>query len=209
MYSPAAFAEDRLDVQHALMRAHPLATLIVAAAGDITADLVPFQLYPAEGPRGTLRAHVARANPAWQALRDGAACLVVFQGPQAYVSPGWYATKALHHKVVPTWNYAVVQARGKVRVVEDAQWLRRQLGDLSAAQEGALPQPWAVTDAPAPFIDALLEAIVGIELAIDSIHGKWKVSQNRAAADRAGVAAGLAGRGADAMAELVRARGPA
>ncbi|AVR96533.1 FMN-binding negative transcriptional regulator [Pseudoduganella armeniaca] len=209
MYSPAAFAEPRLDVQHALMRAHPLGTLIVAAAGAVTADLVPFQLYAADGPRGTLRAHVARANPVWQALCDGAACLVVFQGPQAYVSPGWYATKAQHHKVVPTWNYAVVQVRGTARVVEDAQWLRRQLSDLTAAQEGALPQPWAVTDAPAPFVDGLLAALVGIELAIDSIEGKWKVSQNRVAADRAGVAAGLAERGALAMADLVRERGPA
>lgn len=207
MYCPAAFTEDRLDVQHALMLAHPLATLVVGDGAGITADLVPFLLYPGDGPRGTLRAHVARANPLWRALRDGASCLAVFQGPQAYVSPGWYASKAQHHKVVPTWNYAAVQVRGVVRIVEDAAWLRRQLTDLTATQEGGLPQPWAVADAPPAFVDALLPAIVGIELVIDTIEGKWKVSQNRGAADRAGVVAGLAARGEDAMAQLVRGVG--
>lgn len=220
MYAPTAFNEDRIEVQHGLIRANPLGMLIIAGASGAgpSADLVPFALYPDEGDAGlgVLRAHVARANPAWRALAAGAECLVVFQGPQAYVSPSWYATKALTHKVVPTWNYAMVQVRGRARVVEDAAWLRRQLGDLTAMQENRLPEPWAVSDAPADFVDGLLKAIVGIEIPIASISGKWKVSQNRGTADAQGVADGLRAEaaraeaggapGQAAMAALVAAR---
>ncbi|MBB3219395.1 FMN-binding negative transcriptional regulator [Pseudoduganella umbonata] len=203
MYNPASFAEDRLAVQHALIRAHPLATLVVAGSTALTADLVPFLLYPDEGPHGTLRAHVARANPLWRELEGGAACLLLFQGPQAYVSPGWYPSKAETHKVVPTWNYAMVQVRGTARVTDDGPWLQRQLRDLTAEQEGALPRPWSLDDAPADFVAALTRAVVGIEIPIAHIAAKWKVSQNRSAADRAGVAEGLAERAPD-MAALVR-----
>jgi transcriptional regulator len=204
VYNPASFAEDRLAVQHALMRAHPLATLVVAGSMELTADLVPFQLYPEEGPHGTLRAHVARANPLWRELEGGAECLLLFQGPQAYVSPGWYASKAETHKVVPTWNYAMVQVRGTARVTGDGAWLQRQMRDLTATHEAALPRPWSLDDAPADFVAALTRAVVGIEIPIAHIAAKWKVSQNRSAADRAGVADGLAGR-APEMAGLVRA----
>jgi transcriptional regulator len=203
MYTPSSFVEDRLDVQHALIRAHPLATLIVAGSIELTADLVPFALYPDEGPHGTLRAHVGRANPLWRELRAGAECLLVFQGPQAYVSPSWYASKAETHKVVPTWNYAVVQVRGPARVTEEGAWLHRQLRDLTDAHEGRMAVPWRVDDAPAEFIDGLTRALVGIEVPIAHIAAKWKVSQNRADADRAGVARGLAER-EPAMAQLVR-----
>jgi transcriptional regulator len=223
MYLPPAFAEDRLEVKHGLIQAYPLGMLIIPAAanGDTSvpsADLVPFALYSGEGEAGlgVLRAHIARANPAWKALAAGGECLVVFRGPEAYISPTWYASKAESHKVVPTWNYAMVQVRGTARVVEDAAWLRRQLGDLTAMQESGLPQSWTLSDAPPDFIEGLLKAIVGIEIPIASIIGKWKVSQNRSAADASGVVAGLHaragataahdGEGAAGMAALVAAR---
>lgn len=218
MYLPTAFAEDRLEVKHGLIRAYPLGMLLISGATP-TADLMPFALYPGEGSAGlgVLRAHMARANPAWRALAAGGECLIVFQGPEAYISPTWYASKATTHKVVPTWNYAMVQVRGAARVVEDAAWLRRQLGDLTAMQESGLPEPWSVEDAPADFVDGLLKAIIGIEIPIASITGKWKVSQNRGTADAQGVVAGLRrsaesdigtplAEGAAAMAALVAER---
>jgi transcriptional regulator len=208
MYQPNNFAEDRLDLQHGLMRAHPLATLIVAGADGVSADLIPFMLYPDEGPDGLglLRAHVARANPLWRKLEASPACLVLFQGPEAYISPGWYETKRTTHKVVPTWNYTMVQARGMARVVDDAAWLRRQLDDLTLAQEGGLPAPWKPADAPADFLAATMKGIIGIEIPIDSLVGKWKVSQNRSVEDQRGVVAGLRSRDEAAMAGLVAGR---
>lgn len=205
MYQPNAFNEDRLDVQHGLMRAHPLATLIVAGADGVTADLIPMMLYADEGPNGLglLRAHVARANPLWRTLEASPSCLVVFQGPEAYISPSWYETKRTTHKVVPTWNYTMVQARGNAHVVDDAAWLRRQLDDLTLSQEGGLPAPWKPSDAPADFLAATMKGIIGIEIPIDSLLGKWKVSQNRSAEDQRGVVAGLP---SQEMAELVAAR---
>jgi len=208
MYLPAAFAEDRLEVRHGLIRAYPLATLILADADGVTADMIPFMLYADEGAHGlgVLRAHVARANPLWRKLEAGARCLVVFQGPDSYISPTWYETKRTTHKVVPTWNYAVVQARGAARVVDDAAWLRRQLDDLTASQEGRMPVPWKPSDAPADFLAANMKAIVGIEIAIDSLVGKWKVSQNRGELDQRGVVEGLRERSDAAMASLVAER---
>lgn len=213
MYTPTAFAEDRLEAKHGLIQSYPLGMLIVPSVPS--ADLVPFALYPGEGEAGlgVLRAHVARANPLWQALAEGGDCLVAFQGPQAYVSPNWYPGKADNPKQVPTWNYAMVQVRGTARVVHDAAWLHRLLADLTTVHEGALPQPWSMDDAPADFIDGLLKAIVGIEIPVAAISGKWKVSQNRSAADANGVAEGMrsiAGApGAAAMAALVAERAPA
>jgi len=190
MYQPPTFREDDLGVQHALIRAHPLGLLITAGAEGILADPVPF-LVDGTGGKGVLRAHVARANRQWHAIRDGAAAMVVFQGAEAYVTPSWYRTKAETGKVVPTWNYAIVQARGPAKIVEDAAWLRSQIDALTAQQEGSRPQPWQVGDAPGSFIAAQLKGIVGIEIEIAEIEGKWKVSQNRPEADRDGVARGL------------------
>lgn len=190
MYLPPAFQEDRIEVKHGLIRACPLGLLVRSGADGPLADLIPFILYADEGERGTLRAHVARANPLWKTVEQGA-CLVVFQGPEEYVSPSWYESKRLTHKVVPTWNYATVQVRGTARVVEDSAWLRRQLDDLTASQEGRLPAPWQPADAPADFLAATMKGIVGIEIVIDDIVGKWKVSQNRSEADRQGVVDGL------------------
>lgn len=206
MYLPPAFAEDRLEVKHGLIHAYPLGTLIVQTEEGPTADLLPFLLYPDEGGNGVLRAHVARANPVWKALAEGAPVLAVFQGPEAYITPNWYEVKRSAGKAVPTWNYAMVQVRGTARAVEDAAWLRRLLNDLTDAHERKMPQPWAVSDAPPEYIDTMMRAIVGIELPIASIKGKWKVSQNREVADRANIAAGLRERQASDMAALVEER---
>jgi transcriptional regulator len=206
MYLPPAFAEDRIEVKHGLIHAYPLGTLIVPAADGPTADLLPFLLYPDEGEFGVLRAHVARANPVWQALAGGAPALAVFQGPEAYISPSWYEAKRSTGKAVPTWNYAMVQVRGTARAVDDAAWLRRMLDDLTATHERSMPAPWAVGDAPPDYIATMLRAIVGIELPITAITGKWKVSQNRAVADRANIAESLRARQSEDMAALVAER---
>ena len=191
MYQPSAFVEDRLERQHGLIQANPLGTLILADAEGVTADLIPFVLYPDEGEFGTLRAHVARANPLLRKLMGEPSCLVLFRAADAYISPSWYASKASTHKVVPTWNYAMVQVRGKAQLVDDAAWLRRQLDDLTASQEGRMPQPWQPADAPPDFIAANMKAILGVELPIAAIFGKWKVSQNRQPEDQRGVVEGL------------------
>ena len=200
MYLPSHFEETRPDVLHAMLRAHPLGLLITQnAAGEMAADSVPFVLDanstdPAGGP-GILRAHVARANPLWREARNDLDSLVVFQGEQAYISPSFYASKAEHGKVVPTWNYVVVQARGRLRAVDDADWLRAFVTRLTDRHEAPRAKPWAVSDAPEEYIATMLRAIVGIEIVLTSLTGKWKVGQNRSAADRAGVARGLADAG--------------
>ena len=205
MYLPSHFAEQRPEVLHQLILDHPLGLLITLADADADADAdtgaglqanpVPFFLDadPAGGP-GILRAHVARANPLWREARADVEALVVFQGPQAYISPNWYPAKAEHGKVVPTWNYVTVQARGTLRAIDDAQWLRAFVSRLTQHHEATQAKPWAVTDAPPEFIDSMLRAIVGIEIVLSSLVGKWKVSQNRAVADRTGVVRGLSGR---------------
>lgn len=203
MYLPAHFREDRRDVQFELMRSHPLGLLVSAGPGGLMANSVPFVAYPEEAA-GVLRAHVARANPQWHELPTAGECLVIFQGPHAYISPSWYPTKAETHKVVPTWNYATVHVWGRPQVIGDASWLRRQIDDLTRAHEGHRPDPWKAADAPADFIAAQLKAIVGIELAITRIEAKWKVSQNRNAADRQGVIDGLRAEGGDGPAEVAR-----
>ncbi len=187
MYRPSHFVQADPAALQALMREHPLATLVHAGAGVLSADLVPLAY---DAATNTLRGHVARANPLW---RDAAGqpVLALFHGPQAYVSPSWYASKALHHKVVPTWNYAVVQAHGRLEAIDDAGWLRELVGSLTESQEAAQAAPWRVEDAPADFVQQMLRAIVGIQIAVDRLEGKWKMSQNRDAADRDGVIAGL------------------
>ncbi len=205
MYQPPHFQEEGRAVLAALVRAHPLGLLVTAGPGGLIANPVPFLLYT-EGEQGVLRAHLARANPQWRELEAVEDCLVVFQGPEAYVTPSWYATKRETGRVVPTWNYATVQARGRPRAISDAGWLRRQVDDLTAAREGGRPEPWAVSDAPEPFVAAQLRAIVGVEIVLTEVAGKWKMSQNRAAEDRAGVARGLAAEGLAAVAALVAER---
>ncbi|EIZ82715.1 FMN-binding negative transcriptional regulator [Methylobacterium sp. GXF4] len=205
MYQPPHFRDETRAAQHGLIRAYPLGLLITGGAAGLIADPVPF-LLDESGPNGTLRAHLARANPHWQALAEAEECLVVFQGPQGYVTPGWYASKREHGRVVPTWNYATVHAWGRPRVIEDADWLRRQVADLTTLRETPRAAPWAVDDAPAPFVAAQLRAIVGIEIPITRIEGKWKMSQNRPEADRAGVVAEMRAEGETALAEIVAER---
>lgn len=210
MYEVAAFRETRIDVMHALIRAHPLATLVAVCGGIAEANHLPLLVDPDPAPNGTLRGHVARANPLWLQAPMGNV-LAVFQGPQAYVTPSWYPSKREHGKVVPTWNYAVVHVRGPLVVHEDREWLRDLVSRLTLSQEAGRSQPWDVGDAPAEYIDRMLEAIVGIEIPVTSIEGKWKVSQNRAQADRDGVAAGMRERGdaeAQSMARLVDGERP-
>jgi transcriptional regulator len=165
---------------------------------------VPFLLDadPAGGP-GILRAHVARANPLWRETRSDVESLIVFQGPQAYISPGWYPSKLDHGKAVPTWNYVTVQGRGTLRAIDDAAWVHAFVSRLTTRHEAAQAKPWAVTDAPPDFIDTMTRAIVGIEITLTALTGKWKVSQNRPAADRAGVVSGLRASGeADAASSV-------
>jgi len=192
MYLPKHFEESRAEVLHELIRAHPLGLLVTLTDAGLQANPVPFMLDadPAGGP-GILRAHVARANPLWRETRSDVEALVVFQGPQAYVSPSWYPSKAEHGKVVPTWNYVMVQARGTLRAVDDPAWVRAFVTRLTTRHEAVQAKPWAVADAPPDYIDATARAIVGLEITLSALVGKWKVSQNRSAADRAGVASGL------------------
>lgn len=190
MHCPTMFREERLEVLHDLISAHPLATLITAGSNGLMANLIPFTLHVGR-EHGILRAHLARGNKQLNALREGAEALVVFQGPECYVTPSWYPSKAENGKVVPTWNFAMVQVRGKPVVFDDATWLRAQIDEMTNNHERQREHPWTVSDAPEDFITAQLKAIVGIEIPISSIEGKWKVSQNRLPADRQGVIDGL------------------
>ena len=203
MYQPPHFKEERLEIQHALIRAHPFGLLISIGPEGLEANGIPFLLDATVAPLGRLRAHVARANGQWRNL-DGQRVLMVFQGPQAYVSPSLYETKRETGKVVPTWNYAMVQARGIARVHEERDWLHTQVNALTKTHEQGRGQPWAVSDAPASYLESQLKGIVGMEIIIDALEGKWKVSQNRPEADRRGVAAGL---DRAEMADLVRLYG--
>ena len=199
MYLPSHFDEKRLDVLQALVRRHPFGLLVTQGTDGPIANGVPFLLDPdGAGGLGTLRGHVARANPVWREAATDVPSLVVFQGPDAYVSPSWYPAKAEHGKVVPTWNYVMVQARGRLRAIDDPAWLLQLVTRLTERHEGPRSAPWAVGDAPADFVQSLLRAIVGIELELTALTGKWKVTQNRSAADRAGVVGGLQADGGEA-----------
>jgi len=209
LYLPAHFNETRPEVMHALMRAHPLCTLVTQCESGLVANHVPVQTLAEPGPRGCIRGHIARANPLWRDYRAESQALAVFQGPQVYISPSFYPSKAETGEVVPTWNYTMVQAKGRAKLMDDA-WLAQQIEELTRALEQRREAPWAVGDAPADFIAMQRRAIVGVEIEILDIRGKWKTSQNRNAADRAGVVAGLEAVGDDdshAMAEIVRETG--
>jgi len=205
MYLPAHFEENRVEVLHALMRERAFATLLAQVAGTPEANHLPLHLAAASGPFGLLQGHVARANPVWRQAADSEV-LVVFHGPQAYVTPSWYATKHADGKAVPTWNYVVVHARGRLRAIDEPAWLLANLEALVARHEAGFADPWQISDAPPDYIDRMLAAIVGIEIEITDLKGKWKTSQNQPAINRAGVAAGLGALGTDeaaAMAALV------
>ncbi len=203
MYRPTHFVVDDAAALAELMASHPLAHIVRALPeGGLSADPIPL-LYDARAH--TLRGHVARANPLWREA-SGQPVMALFAGPQAYVSPGHMPEKARSHRVVPTWNYCVVHAHGRLRVHDDAAWLRQWLPELTQVHEVGQPVPWAVTDAPAEHIEALLRAIVGIEIPIDRLEGKFKLSQNKAQAELAGTAVALAQHGTGAQAKEVAAR---
>ncbi len=203
MYQPPHHRVDDFAAQAALIRARPLGLLVTNGPNGLNANPVPFLLVDDDGPL-RLVAHMARANAQW---REEGEALVVFTDADAYVTPSWYETKKETGKVVPTWNYATVHVHGTLRAIEDRDWLRAQVEALTRTHEAGRADPWAVSDAPAPYVEQMLRAIVGIEIAIARIEGKWKVSQNRPAQDRAGVIAGLESQDDDsarAMARMVR-----
>jgi transcriptional regulator len=210
MYEPSHFKVEDREALHGVMRAHPLGLLVTSGTGGLMANPIPFTLHDDAGPHGTLRAHLARPNPQWREIADGAEVLVVFQGVDHYITPGWYASKKEHGKVVPTWNYVTVQVRGPARVMDEAGFVRQQIDALTAQHEGQRPAPWAVNDAPDAFVAAQMRGIVGIEITISEMAGKFKLSQNRQEADKRGVFEGLVAEpsaDAKAMAHLVEERG--
>ena len=203
MYIPKHFAETELSVMHQLMRDFPLATLVSHGPDGLAANHIPLHLDASIGANGTLRGHIARANPLSKASAVDGEILLIFRGPESYISPSGYATKAEHGKVVPTWNYTAVHAYGRLRLIDDPAWIFAQISALTATHESRLPQPWAVSDAPADYIEKMLGAIVGIEITIERLIGKWKVSQNQPAVNQESLIAALEGQ---PMAELIRGR---
>lgn len=202
MYQPHHFRIDDPKRQVQLIRSYPLGTLISHGADGLNANPLPFVIDPAPDSLGLLRCHLAKANDQWRELEVNPDCLIVFQGPDAYVTPAWYGAKAETGKVVPTWNYATVHVWGRARVIHDAEWLQQQIRDLTSQHEAGQAQPWAVTDAPESYIAAQVRGIVGLEVDVLRAAGKWKMSQNRPAADRSRVADGLRAQGS-AAAELI------
>jgi transcriptional regulator len=206
LYVPEHFRETRIEVLRALIARYPLGTLVAVTSEGITANHIPMQLLPAADGPGLLRGHIARANPLWRLLQNDAPVLAVFIGPDHYVSPTWYPSKREHGKAVPTWNYATVHIRGQIRFIEDAGWLRSLVESLTDEHERGIVNRWRISDAPPDFIDGMVRAIVGFEIRVSAIEGKVKASQNRSAADRAGVAEALraAGLAPDDVAQLAR-----
>jgi transcriptional regulator len=204
VYVPDFFHETRIDVLQGFVNEYPLATLIAQTPQGLTANHIPLRAQLSAEGGGLLRGHIARANSLWRELTAGAPVLAVFMGPDAYISPRAYASKKEHGKVVPTWNYATVHVHGSIRFIEDAAWLREFVTELTDVNEAPAGEPWKVTDAPADYIDGLLRAIVGFEVTVSSVTGKFKGSQNRPMADRQGVRAALAdsGRSTDEIAQI-------
>jgi transcriptional regulator len=207
MYVPTLFRETDVPTIHAAIRAAGLATLVTTGPDGIIATPLPLLLDPEPAPYGTLLGHVARANPQWHRSAPDVDALAMFKGADAYVTPSWYATKRATGKVVPTWNYVAIHAYGRVEFIEDAEWLRGLVTRLTERHEGAREKPWAVSDAPADFIRSQLKGIVGVRLPIARLEGKWKMSQNRSAEDRAGVVEGLNAEGNPTVADLVARQG--
>lgn len=207
MYTPESFKQEDLPTLHETMRRIGFATLVTQGSAGMEASHVPMLLDAERGDFGTLKGHIARANPQWRQAAPGTDALAIFLGPQTYISPAWYASKRETGKVVPTWNYVAIHAYGKPRFIEDREWLRALVTQLTQTHERPRADPWAVTDAPADFVDGMLRAIVGFEVVIERLEGKWKMSQNRPEKDLATVLEGLAKQGGEApaaVAEQVR-----
>jgi transcriptional regulator len=206
LYIPKPFDEPSIEVMHKLIRTQPLATIVTLSPAGIEANHIPLVLFDQTTPFGILHGHVARSNPLWYDHPKDADILAIFHGPENYITPSWYASKAEDGKVVPTWNYVTVHARGRLHVIDDAKWLRTQVEALTAHNEKTFVHQWAVSEAPHDFTEKLIESIVGIEIIITGLKGKWKVSQNRPPHDRESVIEGLRVQGLHEMAEIVRSR---
>ncbi|HEY0720345.1 MAG TPA: FMN-binding negative transcriptional regulator [Gammaproteobacteria bacterium] len=208
MYIPKHFEESRVEVLHELMHTHPLATVVTLSDNGLNANHIPLILSPSPAPFGLLQGHVSRKNPVLSEVQQRSEVLAIFQGPNCYITPSWYATKHETGQVVPTWNYAVVHVYGSVRIVDDTSWLLSHLEALTNQHESTFAEPWKVSDAPQEYIERLLPSIVGIEIVITRLSGKYKMSQNQVAQNRAGVIAGLHTRGDEnslAIARMVAA----
>jgi len=208
MYLPSHFAETKLEELHRIIRENPLGMLVTHSAKGLDANHIPFELESAPDTGSILQAHVARANPLWQEFREGADVMVVFRGPHGYISPSWYPSKQQTHRHVPTWNYEVVHAHGRLSVMDDEKFVRSIVARLTRRHEAAEPAPWKMGDAPRDYIDQMLQAIVGIEIQVLRLEGKRKLGQNREAGDLAGAVRALADRGnhplSSAMASVLR-----
>lgn len=192
MYTPSYFKDEDLASLHGQIEATRLATLVTFDETGLQASHIPLLLEPTQGSQGTLYGHLAKANPQWKALATGAEALLIFQGPDAYISPSFYAAKAEHGKVVPTWNYLAVHAYGRADVFTDPERLLQIVTGLTDKHEASRAEPWAVSDAPADYIEKMLNGIVGFAIPIERLEGKRKLNQNRSAEDIAGVSKGLA-----------------
>jgi transcriptional regulator len=207
MYIPKHFAETRPDELARIIRAHPLGMLVVQGSDGLDADHIPFEFDPGAQTPGVLSAHVARANPLWQRCPTGTPVMVVFRGAEAYISPSWYPSKHEAHRQVPTWNYEVVHAHGTLTIHDDERFVRRIVARLTRQHEAAEPKPWKMGDSAPEYIDALLRSIVGIEIALTSLVGKVKLSQNKETRDRLNAAGTLGARGHGDMARAMRRAG--
>ncbi|MEI4979679.1 FMN-binding negative transcriptional regulator [Aeromonas caviae] len=203
MYLPPHFAVTDPETLHQLIRAHPLGALITHGEGGLDANHLPFEFDAGAGVHGVLRAHVARNNPLWQEVKDGDEVLVIFKAADGYISPSWYPGKQEHHKLVPTWNYSVVHAHGRIQIRDDARFVRRLLANLTRHHEAGETTPWKMADAPRDYLEAMVQAVVGIEIEITGLVGKFKLGQNKEAADRLGAANALQERGQSALAEAM------
>jgi transcriptional regulator len=207
MYIPPAFDEDDPERLRDFIRRYPLGTLVTATANGLDANHIPLLIATTGDAGARLHGHIARANPLWRNVVPNAQALVIFHGPDSFISPSWYPSKRENARVVPTWNYAVVHAHGPLRFIDDSAWVRAHVEALTHEHEANRDTPWAVTDAPAEFVDKLVGAVVGLEISITRWYGKWKVSQNRSVTDRLGVIEGLehqASESSIAMAALVK-----
>jgi transcriptional regulator len=206
VYMPPQFIEDDVPTLHAAIRQARIASLVTSGPSGLVASHIPMLVDPGPGPFGTLRGHIARANPQWRDVTAGSQSLAIFLGPNSYVTPSYYETKRQTGKVVPTWNYVAIHAYGEVEFFDDTERLRAIVTELTTTHEGGRAAPWAVTDAPADYIAGMLRSIVGIQIPIARLEGKWKMSQNRPPVDRPGIIAGLADDGEAAVSEIVAER---
>jgi transcriptional regulator len=206
MYLPPHFAVTDPEALHQLMQAHPLGALITCGEGGLDANHLPFEFDGEQGAHGVLRAHVARNNPLWQEVKDGDEVLVIFRAAEGYISPSWYPGKQVHHKQVPTWNYAVVHAHGRILVRDDARFVRRLLANLTRHHEAGEPTPWKMADAPRDYLETMVQAVVGIEIEVERLVGKFKLGQNKEAADRQGAIDALQAKGQIDLAEAMQRR---